>query len=266
MSILMNMLAQVPEVAANEPNWMILGIIIGIIVILAIFLLIPLKPDKALGSEEPKKSLDDEDSKRKALPDDSDDKQLSLAEIKGAKRAAVSENKSKDEMRELRKERRAATQTANAIHEREEAAKRSEESEEVEEIEEPVSQEIDEVQDSTSSELLSEASGSEAEDSEKDKLTAPIDDILTNSEAGTSDVFASLFGNSVSDEGGLKFDGVVSETPNASDGSVFPTLGSKLIPLNELMAAAEEKDEPPINPLDELTKKLADKAEKKTLT
>ena len=252
MSILLNMLAQVPEMAANEPNWMIIGIILGIMVILAIFLLIPLKLDNAVEAEESKKSLDDEGYKRKALPDSSEDKQqLSLAEIKESKRAAVSENMSKDEMRELRKERRAATQTANAIHDREEAAKHAD------------SEESEGADDSAVNDAAGQESADAAVESENNSLSA--NDLLTNSDAAASDVFASLFGSSGSDDGGLKFDGVVSETPNASDGAFFPTLGSKLIPLNELMAAAEEKEEPATNPLDELTKKLADTAEKKTL-
>ena len=262
MSIILNMLAQVPEMAANEPNWMIIGILVGIFVFLAIILLIPSKPKELPEESEVKEPLEDKASKHKVLSDDSEEKpHLSLSEIKGAKRASVSDNKSKDEMRELRKERRAATQTANAIHEREEASKRQEETDEPEAAEQ-VAEAVPEAEPAPVLEPSEEAA---KEPSAEEKLASPIDDILTNSDAGASDVYTSLFGNSGAGMGSLNLDDIVSETPNVSDNSIFPTLGSKLIPLNELMAAADEKEEPITNPLDELTKKFADKAEKKTL-
>lgn len=248
---LFNTLAQVTDAAAGGNPWLILGIIFGVMLLVAIYLLIPHKSQKSLEDEKEsqKKSADKDDSSKtnRALTDGEDKSKLSLAELKESKRAAVSENRSKDELRELRKERRAATQTANAIHDREEIA-----------------HEEEDVAEDSGEELLTKT---EAEDAEKDKMTAPIDDILTNSEAGASDVFASLFGTNKSENHSLKFDDIIGESSTPSNDACFPTLGSKLIPLNELMAAAAADEDNPegSNLLDGLTEKIAGKAEKKTL-
>ena len=116
----------VAEVAAREPNWTLIAIIAGIIAILAIAFLIPLKPAaiEDLSKKDKQKALPDGDSNVKSLEDKSlsvDKEKLSLAEIRENKRVAVSDEASKEDLRELRKSRRAATQTQNAVHHREEA-------------------------------------------------------------------------------------------------------------------------------------------------
>lgn len=246
---LFNTLAQVAESASGGNPWIILGIIFGVMLLVAIYLLIPQKNIKSLNKDDDQKKLPDQGDSSKgnlALTDGEDKSKLSLAELKESKRASVSEKHSKDELRELRKERRAATQTANAIHEREENAHE------------------EEVEEDSGEELLTET---EAAESEKDKMTAPIDDILTNSEAGASDVYASLFGTKKTEENSLKFDDIIDDSQAPADGAFFPMLGSKLIPLNELMAAAaEENPQEGASLLDGLTEKIAATAEKKTLT
>lgn len=236
--------------AAGGPNWyLIIGIIV-VFVVVAIVLLIPSKQSK-IGAEN-EKSLKGDDVK--ALPD-GDDKDKSLAEIKESKRATVSDSKSKDELRELRKERRAATQTEKAIQEREE-------------------KEGNDSLDVDAEKALEKAAKAEAEakadaEAELEKMTAPIDDIITKSDADVGDVLASLFGNNEKSSGfsDLNFDDVIGQEIKP-EGPVFPTLGSALIPLNELTAAAAESESEDsgktLSPLDEISQKLAEKAEKKT--
>ena len=245
---LINLLAQ----AAGGPNWILIIGIVVVFVVVAVILLIPSKQSK-IGAENDK-ALKGDDTK--ALTDGSD-KEKSLAEIKESKRATVSDSKSKDEMRELRKERRAATQTEKAIQEREE-------------------KEAGEL-DADAAEALEKAARAEAEakadaEAELEKMTAPIDDIITKSDADVGDVLASLFGNSEKKSSGfsdLNFDDVIGQEIK-TEGPVFPTLGSALIPLNELTAAAaaseSESDDSntALSPLDEINQKLAEKAEKKT--
>ncbi len=244
---LINLLAQ----AAGGPNWILIIGIVVVFVVVAVVLLIPSKHSK-IGAENDK-ALKGDDTK--ALTD-GDDKEKSLAEIKESKRATVSDSKSKDEMRELRKERRAATQTEKAIQEREE-------------------KEAGEL-DADAAEALEKAARAEAEakadaEAELEKMTAPIDDIITKSDADVGDVLASLFGNSEKSSGfsDLNFDDVIGQEIK-TEGPVFPTLGSALIPLNELTAAAaaseSESDDSgkALSPLDEINQKLAEKAEKKT--
>ena len=106
---LFNTLAQVTEAASSGNPWIILAIIFGVMLLLGIYLLIPHKSQKALEDEKEsqKKLADKGDSSKanRALTDGEDTSKLSLAELKESKRAAVSENRSKDELRELRKER-----------------------------------------------------------------------------------------------------------------------------------------------------------------
>ena len=258
------------QVVASEPNWMTIGIILGIMVLILIVLLI-------LPNGVDKKAIESDDKARKALTDKTakkaltdgeaiDKDKMSLAEIKEAKRASVSEDKSKEERRELRKERRAATQTANAIHEREETEsqsgeKKSEEvkSEETKSEHAAEEKKADAVQ---SAETVSENVKKDADDnadkkadsksSAKDILS--VDEAIRSSEVDTSDVFASLFGNGDSD---LSFDDVV-DVPKPANGMPLPTLGSALIPLSEFT-----RDDDDV--LSELTKKLDNSSEKKTL-
>ena len=245
---LFNTLAQAEAATGTNPL-LIIGIILGLLLIVVIFLLIQRKSNKALENlDETQKKLPGkaETTGQPALAGPDDKSKLSLAELKESKRTAVSDSHSKDELRELRKERRAATQTANAIHDREEAA---------------LDDHSEAAEDSSHEE-------SAAADAENDKMTAPINDILTNSDAGASDVFASLFGTNKSNDNSLKIDDIIEETEKPADDAVFPMLGSKLIPLDQLMAAAagEEINPDTANMLEGLSKTIPDMAEKKTLT
>ena len=255
------MLAQATEVA-SEPNWVLIGSIVGAFVILAIVLMFASK--KRLGADKtPDKAIEDasgsKDAGAKALEDK---EQLSLAEIKVAKREAVSADKSKEELRELRKERRAASQTDKAIHEREEAEEKDDKKvEEKSETEEKVQEEAVA---SESDAKADEATDKGEEKAEEKKSDDPLGDLFGQSSSDTGDVFASLFGSknsSLDIFGSSDFD--VDSAPKASNATVFPTLGSALIPLEDLKKSAENSDS---NPLDELTKRLNEKAEKKTLS
>lgn len=268
------MLAQATEVA-SEPNWVLIGSIVGAFVILAIVLMFASK--KRLGADKtPDKAIEDasgsKDAGAKALEDK---EQLSLAEIKVAKREAVSADKSKEELRELRKERRAASQTDKAIHEREEAEEKAKEMAEssteekdddkkVEEKSETEEKVQEEAVASESDAKADEATDKGEEKAEEKKSDDPLGDLFGQSSSDTGDVFASLFGSknsSLDIFGSSDFD--VDSAPKASNATVFPTLGSALIPLDDLKKSAENSDS---NPLDELTKRLNEKAEKKTLS
>ena len=253
--------------AATGFPWPVI-IILGIFVIIAIVLLIPSKKKIESDKDDKKKLTDKDDKKQLKVEHDGEDTEsdkvhMSLAEIKDSKRQAVSENHTKDELRELRKERRAATQTAKAIHDRENMAA-SDEEEDVEEVEEL--EETAEVSGETEASAEDTNLSAETEDNEKDKITAPIDDIITKTDAGASDVFASLIGSTSKSEMDLEFDEPAGDSDTSSGDVFFPMLGSKLIPLNELTAAAAADDNNEgVSLLDGLTKKIADKAEKKTL-
>ena len=267
------MLAQATEVA-SEPNWVLIGSIVGAFVILAIVLMFASK--KRLGADKtPDKAIEDasgsKDAGAKALEDK---EQLSLAEIKVAKREAVSADKSKEEVRELRKERRAASQTDKAIHEREEAEEKAKETAEssTEEKDDKKVEEKSETEEKVQEEAVASESDAKADEAtdkgeekaEEKKSDDPLGDLFGQSSSDTGDVFASLFGSknsSLDIFGSSDFD--VDSAPKASNATVFPTLGSALIPLEDLKKSAENSDS---NPLDELTKRLNEKAEKKTLS
>lgn len=258
------MLAQATEVA-SDPNWVLIGSIVGAFVILAIVLMFA--PKKRLGADKtPDKAIEDasgsKDAGAKALEDK---EQLSLAEIKVAKREAVSADKSKEELRELRKERRAASQTDKAIHDREEAEEKAKDDDKkVEEKSETEEKVQEEAVASESDAKADEATDKGEEKVEEKKSDDPLGDLFGQSSSDTSDVFASLFGSknsSLDIFGSSDFD--VDSAPKSSNATVFPTLGSALIPLDDLKKSAENGDS---NPLDELTKRLNEKAEKKTLS
>ena len=251
--------AQAADMAqAGGPNWVLIIGIAVVFVVLACLLLIPSK--KAIG-EDDKKAIEDKSKDKPALTDDDKDKK-SLAEIKESKRANGSDSKSKDEMRELRKERRAATQTEKAIQEREDAKDAADAEKSVEESAEP---DVDAAKALEKAEKAEAEAKAEAED-EHEKMTAPIDDIITKSDADVGDVLSSLFGGSEKSAlDDLNFDDVIGKEIEAPQGPVFPTLGSALIPLSELTAAADKAEKEELSPLDEISKKLAEKAEKKTL-
>jgi len=217
--------------AAGEPNW---TLIIGIgIVFLVLLVLLLLPPKKTRAIEDGKKKAIQDKAADGASPEaDRNKDQLSLAEIKEAKRTVVSDEKSKDEMRELRKERRAAVQTEKAVRGREEVAE-------------------------TEKEAAAEA------EEKADKGVNPFDDVLTNADSNAGDVFASLFGAGSKDSE-FSLDADLGLASPSTEGKVaFPTLGSALIPLSDF--AKDETAEAKEDPLDELTKRLAAKAEKKTL-
>lgn len=282
---------QQPEPMPNgEPNMYVVGGIILVFVVLLVWLLLPSKKQLP---EDSSKALPKDDTK---LQQKEEKAKLSLSEIKEAKRENVTAEMSKDELKALRKERRAATQTALAVIEREEkAAEKADENEKTDsdaekadnaaaKADEKVSETVEksdktdsdkkdaetaetvEKSDETNSDDKKESATDEENQSEKkidiDELTAPIDDILTRSSSAPDDIFASLFGSKDSDNSGLTFDNVEDDTETES--AEFPMLGSALISLSEMTKRAQEAGSD-ADPLAELTKRLSEKAEKKTL-
>ena len=233
------------QAAMDSPNWVTIGIIVGVMVVIGvILLLIPNGNYDAISSDEKKgrKAIEDKSRKsgKKALGDGEqlDKEKMSLAEIKEAKRASVGEDTSKAEMRELRKERRAATQTANAVHEREEKDdKKSGDNAGID---------------------AGNADGSKASTKPNAADIFAVDDMIANADTDTGDVFASLFGGDASE---LSFDDVM-DVPKPADGMVFPSLGSALIPLEELTREADADGG--LDTLSELTKRFDNSSEKKT--
>lgn len=267
--MLPQMISTVAQVAAAGPNWVTLGIVFGVMVlILIVILVIPngVSPEAIEGDKKDRKALEDKTA-RKALTDGETDKEkMSLAEIKESKRAAVGEDKSKEERRELRKERRAATQTANAIHEREESGAKTEEKKSEEAAVEAVKAEekkSDEVKAEAvkSDEVKAETAKSEAAKAEESKPSAAeifaADEQLGKVDTDAGDIFASLFGDS--DPSKLDLDDLT-ETPKPTEGTVFPSLGSALIPLTEVQKDEEEG----VDVLSELAKRFENQSEKKT--
>lgn len=253
------MLTNILQVAAQAtdvvdmtvPNWTPLLIILGIMAFIAILLLIPSKEVKALEDADKKsKPAIKGESEKKALEDKTDKENLSLSEVKEAKRAAVAENMSKEELRELRKERRAATQTEKAIQERSEA-QASEEKEDAAEAEEVKAEEV----------KAEEVKAEEAEEKKEEISLSSADELMADSSADAGDMFASLFGDNNSEGFSLDDDFSV-DTVDVDEGTLFPTLGSALIPLSEFTKAAEDPEGS--DALEELTKRLSGSAEKKT--
>lgn len=279
---------QQPEPMPNgEPNMLVVGGIILVFVVLLVWLLLPSKKQLP---EDSSKALPKDDTKSQQKEEKA---KLSLSEIKEAKRENVTAEMSKDELKALRKERRAATQTALAVIEREEkAAEKADENEKTdgdaekandatEKADENVSETTEKAVEASEDKAAEPAEKSdktddsdkkdadaEAPQSEKkidiDELTAPIDDILTRSSSAPDDIFASLFGSKDSDNSGLTFDNVGDDAQPETESAEFPMLGSALISLSEMTKRAQEAGSD-ADPLAELTKRLSEKAEKKTL-
>ena len=243
--------AQAAQAAQAGPNWVLIGIIIGVVVILAIVFLIPNKKP-AIEDKDKKDKLPAEGDK-KALEDKSKE-DLSLAEVKESKRAAVSEDKTKEELRELRKERRAATQTEKAVHDREQAAqdgadagKSDADASKVEaasaddtakDVADAKADATDAAKDDASKAdaAKDDAAKDDAKDSKSlDGSLGVANELLGKADADSADVFASLFGGGKE----LDFDAEIGNSSNTADGPVIPTLGSALISLDDLTKAAE---------------------------
>lgn len=215
--MLWNALAQIE--VAGALNW---PLIIGIVVVLVLVVLAIVIPSrKALkGGKAAKAGIEDGEAGEHGKKNGD----LSLAEIKEAKRANVSGDKTKEEMRDLRKERRAATQTDKAVQRLE----------------------------------------SSLEEEQESNTSAVLEEVTTQTNTDTGDVFASLFGNSSVDKVDLSFEDEIAESSAAPKMSI-PTLGSALIPLSEFADDDEAKKKSnELDPLDELTQRLTAKAEKKT--
>ena len=294
------MLAQAAEIAA-EPNWILIASLVGAFVVLAIlFLYVPTKKRLPSDTTTDKKVIEDGSGAKDTVSKAIEDKErLSLAEIKVAKRETVSADKSKEELRELRKERRAAAQTDKAIHDREEAEEKAKESavapdeSKTDDVEtEKEEEREDKAQETSKEDVVADKSDATAEDSateetpendasdktseesktedasDEKKSSDSLDDILTQSSSDTGDIFASLFGTKgdgldMFGNADSSFDFAEDNAPKPANATIFPTLGSALIPLDDLQKSADESD---ANPLDELTKRLNEKAEKKTLS
>lgn len=279
MSLISYVAAQVDVAAAGEPNYLVIGIIVGVMVLLAIIFLIPPKEPKALEDKDKVRILPDaEKTEHKAIEDktEADKEKMSLAEIKESKRAVVSEEKTKEELRELRRERRAATQTEKAIQEREETQNVSDDqSADESEIKSEVSEsavsvtEKDSKSDNasqTNSDSLKSAASSVAEAAGGAALASADDFMGKEEKVDPEDVFAKLFGNADTDaEDSFSLDDFGGSS-RVDSNTAFPMLGSALIPLSEQTKNGQKTEKEELETLDELTRRFAEKAEKKTLS
>ena len=229
-------------VAANEPNWMLLLIILGSLAIIAILLLIPSEEMKKLaakdkllklaseedgeiGSEEvvgdgdgEEDEADEANSAGKGVIEVAKE-HMSLSEIKESKRALVGEETSKEELRRLRRERRADTQTEKAIQEREDEAKSESKKsdvtaseavvakvvEAVSDVAEKDEDKVDAAEDAKAKEAVLEDDDEEAAeaDDEAAETEAEDDTVATDDSAESDDASASKgedAGESSSDE------------------------------------------------------------------
>jgi hypothetical protein len=112
------------------------------------------------------------------------------------------------------------------------------------------------------------AADNQAENSE---ITIDDENVVIKSDVDTKDVFESLFGDTPAsfDDPFAGFSDPFADTSDASGDDSAPvfqqTLGSQLISLDELTKAAAEADVKQKEDWEELTKRLVEKSEKKTL-
>lgn len=307
MNTILEATTMLAQAVASEPNWGLIGVIVAVLLIVIVALVFPKK--KAIDEDKSDKKLPEEHTKKDAsdvnLENYEEKKEkLSLAEIKVAKRQTA-DDMSKEELRELRKERRAATQTEKAVREHEEGKDTAEESETKstehvsntenkavgasEEIESSKSEAASEAKSTDASvETTHETSDASAAKSdvsadkdeaavaadnqaENSEITIDDENVVIKSDVDTKDVFESLFGDTPAsfDDPFAGFSDPFADTSDASGDDSAPvfqqTLGSQLISLDELTKAAAEADVKQKEDWEELTKRLVEKSEKKTL-
>lgn len=278
MSTILDATLVMADTVPAEPNWMIVVVIAAIFLGLVIFLILPRK--KKLGDDSTEKQLTDDKKKASSdadvRPENYEEKKenLSLAEIKAAKRQTA-DDMSKEELRELRKERRAATQTEKAMreHEDDKASPESSANKDVDEASGSVTSAV--IGDETSSQegTAKEAAASAQDTKPESDITIDDENVVIKSDVDTKDVFASLFGDAPSsfEDPFASFNDPFSDasaSESEADGPVFQqTLGSQLISLDALTKAAAEADaKSGEGSWEELTKRLVEKSEKKTLS
>lgn len=276
MSTILDATLVMADTVPAEPNWMIVVVIAAIFLGLVIFLILPRK--KKLGDDSTEKQLTDDKKKASSdadvRPENYEEKKenLSLAEIKAAKRQTA-DDMSKEELRELRKERRAATQTEKAMREHEDD-KAS--------LESSANKDVDEASGSVTSAVIGDETSSQEDTAKEDAaqdtkpesdITIDDENVVIKSDVDTKDVFASLFGDAPSsfEDPFASFNDPFSDASASEsevDGPVFQqTLGSQLISLDALTKAAAEADaKAGEGSWEELTKRLVEKSEKKTLS
>jgi len=262
-------LSAVEQAVSGDPNWALIILIVAIVLGLAIFLLKPSKDEKAIESDEQKKlskpkkkaALEDGTSKDISLENYEEKKEnLSLAEIKVAKRQTA-EEMSKEELRSMRKQKRAATQTEKAVKDRADAEVKVE-------AEVKADAEVEAKEAVVAAEAETETKAVEAEvkaDAEVEAKEAVVaaeveaEPAKEAVEAESKDVM-SMFSDDDDEDLFGSFDD--DDNPDVKR-TVFPTLGSALISLDQLNKAAEAEEE--ADALSELTQRLKEKSEKKTL-
>ena len=265
--------ADVANYSAQDPNWVLIIFIVGIFVIFGYLFFKTSKPEALEDKSEntSQKELPTENLKEEIKADAIDKEKLSLAEIKEAKRQSVSEDKSKEEMRKLRQERRADTQTQNAIHNREEAEKHKAETETEDNSETPKDEKDLEI---AKSEVKTDDTDKNSEDqtvatdtetdNDKDSEVADKKDDSKEEETSVGGLFDSAQASESEDIFAAFFDNNDFEDDSvASDDAIIPTLGSALIPLEAMRAAAEASEEGDFGLFDGLLSN--DASEKKTL-
>lgn len=310
MNTILEATTMLAQAVANEPNWVLIGVIVAVLLIVIIALVFPKK--KAIDEDKSDKKLPEDHTKKDAsdvnLENYEEKKErLSLAEIKVAKRQTA-DDMSKEELRELRKERRAATQTEKAVREHEEGKDTAEEGEakSTKRVSNTENKAVDASEEAraSKSEAVSEAKSTEASaekteeapdvsstkenandvdadkaevavsadnKAENSEITIDDENVVIKSDVDTKDVFESLFGDAPAsfDDPFAGFSDPFADTSASSGDDSAPvfqqTLGSQLISLDELTKAAADADVKQKEDWEELTKRLVEKSEKKTL-
>jgi len=219
---MLNQLSQTPAsgllaaaAGSGENTVVLIAIGVGILFLVLFFVLSRKKQADAIAEEERLRKA------KQIRPEELEERkdELSLAELKKAKKSTLGEEQTKEERREMRRKRRAKAQTEKAQSEREvdEGDEEDEELEDDEQLEEPVLVRKAKVEE----EPLSDAEAAEIE--REKELGKLLDDAVDEKKEERAPL-------------GLDFDDAVSSAKQLLESANIPTLGSGLISLKDMKA------------------------------
>jgi len=219
---MLNQLSQTPAsgllaaaAGSGENTVVLIAIGVGILFLVLFFVLSRKKQADAIAEEERLRKA------KQIRPEELEERkdELSLAELKKAKKSTLGAEQTKEERREMRRKRRAKAQTEKAQSEREvdEGDEEDEELEDDEQLEEPVLVRKAKVEE----EPLSDAEAAEIE--REKELGKLLDDAVDEKKEERAPL-------------GLDFDDAVSSAKQLLESANIPTLGSGLISLKDMKA------------------------------
>jgi len=219
---MLNQLSQTPAsgllaaaAGSGENTVVLIAIGVGILFLVLFFVLSRKKQADAIAEEERLRKA------KQIRPEELEERkdELSLAELKKAKKSTLGEEQTKEERREMRRKRRAKAQTEKAQSEREvdEGDEEDEELEDDEQLEEPVLVRKAKVEE----EPLSDAEAAEIE--REKELGKLLDDAVDEKKEERAPL-------------GLDFDDAVSSAKQLLESANIPPLGSGLISLKDMKA------------------------------